>query len=256
MDIVINQALIVLILLFTRFTATILLIPLFGARNLPVRLKILFSLTMTFVFFVAGSYDAALSIERFDGLAMAVVFETLNGLTLGFVVMLIMNALYIAGFLIDMGMGFSMANVVSPTSEAQVPVTANLFYIIAMILFVVSNAHHAVISAFARTLQVAPLGSLALNPLHVENFFELIKETFVIGVQMALPMITVILIANIILGLLSKAMPGMNVFIVGMPFKILIGIAVLLMIMPLMVASISSLINRIFDYIARIIQLM
>ncbi len=256
MDIIVNQALIVLILIFVRFSATVLLIPLFGARNLPVRLKILFSLMMTFVFFSTGVYRMTLPIDRFDGLAMAVAFEIVNGMTLGFVVMLIMNALYIAGFLIDMSMGFSMANVVSPTSEAQVPVTANLFYIIAMILFVVSNAHHAVISAFSRTLQVMPLGDLALNPLHVESFFELVKETFIIGLQMALPMITIILIANIILGLLSKAMPGMNVFIVGMPFKILIGIVVLLMIMPLMVAAISGLIARIFDYIARILQLM
>ncbi len=256
MDIIINHSIIVLFLIFTRFGAMVLLIPLFGARNVPIRVKILFALMMSMIFFLSDVYSVGFTIERFDSFALAVVFEIINGLMLGAVVLIIMNAIYIAGFLIDMGMGFSMANVVSPTSEAQVPVTANFYYVLAMILFVVTNAHHSVIIGFTRTLENTPLGVLALSPLHVEGYFQLIKETFIIGFQMALPMITVILIANIILGLLSKAMPGLNVFIVGMPFKILIGITVLLVMLPLSAASIVAILNRIFEYIDRIIQLM
>ncbi len=256
MDIVINHSIIVLFLIFTRFGSMVLLIPLFGARNVPIRVKIIFAAMMSFIFFMSDVYSVGFTIERFDIFAVAVVYEIINGLMLGVVVLIIMNAIYIAGFLIDMGMGFSMANVVSPTSEAQVPVTANYFYVLAMILFVMTNAHHSVIMGFSRTLENTPLGSLALSPMHVEGYFELIKETFVIGFQMALPMITVILIANIILGLLSKAMPGMNVFIVGMPFKILIGITVLLVMLPLSVAAIVAILNRTFDYIDRVIQLM
>ncbi len=256
MDIIINHSIIVLFLIFVRFGATVLLIPLFGARNIPIRVKVLFTLMMAFVFFVSDSYTVGFDIARFEVFAVAIIFEIINGLMLGVVVLIIMNAIYIAGFLIDMGMGFSMANVVSPTSEAQVPVTANYFYILAMILFVLTNAHHSVILGFTRTLQKTPLGSLAFSPLHVEGYLELIKETFVIGFQMALPMITVIFVANIILGLLSKAMPGLNVFIVGMPFKILIGITVLLLMLPLSVTALVEILKRTFDYIDRVVQLM
>lgn len=256
MDIILTQGIIVWLLIFIRLSFTLLLIPLFGAANTPNQVKIVFSGLLATIFFATGQYQVGIEMARFDILALAVIFEAINGLLVSFVVLMMMNAVYIAGFMIDMNMGFAMANVISPTDEAEIPITANFYYLLTTILFIATNAHHYVILAFNRLLAQTPLGLLGFKPMHIDGFLTLMQETFVIGFQLAMPIIATILVANIILGMLSKAMPGMNVFMVGMPFKILIGLATLFIILPVSAKIILMIIEKTLQYIEQVITIM
>lgn len=253
---VLSELVVIWLLIFLRFGTMLLLVPLFGATNVPNQIKILFTGIMATVFLTTGQYDVGIDPAALDVVLVACIFEIINGLVLGFVVVLIMNAIYIAGHLIDMDMGFAMVNVISAQDESEIPITANLFYLMMMILFVVSNAHHRIIEAFVQSMQIVPLGVLKFNPVHVHTFFELLKETFVIGFQIAFPVILTLLMANLILGMLSKAMPGMNVFEFGMPFKILIGLAVLTVVFPITIQMFQHILERMLTYWHQIIGFM
>jgi flagellar biosynthetic protein FliR len=251
-----TDALVVFLLIFTRLGTVLLLVPLFGASNVPNQAKVLFTALLSLVFFSTGHYTLGIDSANFAHVGIGILFEIINGFTIGFVVVLIMNALYLAGHIIDMDMGFAMVNVISAQDDSEIPVTANFYYLIMMILFVITNSHHRIIEAFHQSLTIVPLGVIRFNPIHVNSYVALIKETFVIGFQIAMPIIATILVANIVLGMLSKAMPGMNVFMVGMPFKILIGLSTLLIVFPITVKMFGFLLERMLTYLQQILFFM
>lgn len=253
---VLSDFVVIWLLIFIRFGTMLLLIPLFGATNVPNQVKVLFTGIMATVFLMSGQYEVAIETGAYAAVFLGFIFEIINGLVLGFVVVLIMNAIYIAGHLIDMDMGFAMVNVISAQDESEIPITANLYYLMMMILFMITNAHHRLIEAFIQSLSIVPLGALRFSPLHVQSFMDLLKETFVIGFQIALPIIVTLLMANLILGMLSKAMPGMNVFEFGMPFKILIGLAVMTVIFPITIQMFGHILERMLTYIQQVLAFM
>ncbi|MCK8058774.1 MULTISPECIES: flagellar biosynthetic protein FliR [unclassified Fusibacter] len=256
MDVILTEGLVTWLLIFSRLGAMLMLVPLFGATNVPMQVKILFTGFLALIFYTSGQYEVGISLTRFDVITTGIIFEIVNGLSIGFVVVAIMNAVYIAGHIIDMDMGFAMVNVISAQDESEMPITANFYYLLIMIIFVTMNAHHRMIEAFIRSLQIAPLGILSFSGFTVSTYFELIKETFIIGFQMAMPVITTIMIANIILGMLAKAMPGMNVFMVGMPFKILIGIFTIYIVFPVTVKMMVHLLDRLMYYMEQVLLFM
>lgn len=251
-----THGLVIWLLIFIRLGAMMTMVPLFGARNVPGQLKVIFLGLLALSFTTLQNFQVGISLDNWNEITLGFIFEGINGLTIGFVVVAIMNAVYLGGHIIDMDMGFGMVNVISAQDEGEMPITANFYYLMVMVIFVITNAHHYLILAFARSIQMTPLGMLSFNGLIVDSYFMLIHETFVIGFQLAMPIIIVILIANIVLGLLSKAMPGMNVFMVGMPFKILIGLMTLVIMFPFTADLLFHLIERMTEYIDRILEMM
>ncbi len=253
---ILTDSLVIWLLIFSRLGAMLILIPLFGASNVPNQVKVLFTGLLALVFFITGQYTLGIEVSDFASVGMGIIAEIINGLALGFVVVLIMNAIYIAGHLIDMDMGFAMVNVMSAQDDSEIPITANLYYLMMMVLFMVTNSHHRLIEAFSRSLDFVPLGTFRFNPVHLNSYLALTKETFIIGFQIALPIIATILVANMILGMLTKAMPGMNVFEIGMPFKILIGLSVLLITFPITVDMFIVMIERMLTYLEQVLLFM
>ncbi len=244
-----QDLIVIWLLIFTRIAAVLFFLPLFRSRNMPMKTKVIFVAIFSYVFLVSGAFNySSLSIEP-AFLLKGIVFEMLNGMTIGFSVLLIMNAVYIAGQLIDTNLGFSMVNVMSAQDDSSLPVSANLYYILMTIVFITVNAHHIVIDAMARSFNHVELGSLGFNITHVAAYTELMSKTFEVGFRIALPVIFTILVSNVILGLLSKAMPGMNVFMIGMPFKIMVGLATLLIIIP----STYNLFMKILDMLGEFV---
>ncbi len=242
-------------LIFSRLTAMLYFLPVFGGRTIPRLVKVLFAMSISLSFLVAGNFVFEFSSVTTSSLLLAIILEVVNGITIGFAATVIMNSIYIAGHLIDMNMGFGMVNVMSANNEARVPITANFYYMFTVMIFFLVDAHHNLIDAFALSLQKLPLGAVGFNMSHVASYTELITSTFVLGFKLAMPIILTVLISNLILGLLSKAMPGMNVFMVGMPFKILIGFFTLLLVAPavynLFFSIIDSFVEFIYSVVAR-----
>lgn len=244
----------ILILIFMRITGIFLQIPLFSSRNIPSVVKVWFVFFITIVItptIIPGTLD----FSNFMTLGYYMLIEFITGLLLGGVVLFVLNALYIAGNIIDTNIGFSMVNVISPTDENQLPVTANLYYVIFMITFLITNSHHAIIRAVVRSFEIIPLGQSFLSGEIINELIKVLGESFVLGVKISMPIILTIIIANVILGILSKAMPGMNVFVIGMPFKILIGLSIILIASPYLFTIFVNMLDSLIDEFNRLIIL-
>ncbi len=227
-----SDVIIVWVLIFVRLSTILVFVPVFSSRSAPMTVKVIFIAAVSSSFLMSGAFNYTPGIIQEVDLLKEVLFEMINGMVIGAAALIIMNSIYIAGRIIDMNIGFSMVNVLSAQDDNSVPVTANFYYTLMLIIFIMLNAHHVIIDAFALSLDKVPLGILGFNSTHVASYNELMTLTFDIGFRMAMPIIMTILVTNVVLGLLSKAMPGMNVFMVGMPFKILIGLFTLSLVFP------------------------
>ncbi len=112
-----------------------------------------------------------------------------------------------------------MVSVVNPIGTEQLAVSANLLYVLAMILFFVIDGHHQLIRVIARSYEVAPVGSGFINLFVSLQLTDLMQEAFILGFKLAAPFIITVFIGNMLLGLLAKAMPGMNVFYLACHLK-------------------------------------
>jgi flagellar biosynthetic protein FliR len=241
------------ILIFTRIAAMFTVIPLFSARNTPVLTKVgfVFFLSLIIVPLQFDSFD--LQINSFIELGGLMVVESIIGFSIGIVTLIIMNTFYLAGSLVDRNIGFAMVSVISAQDESQLPVSANFYYIFALMIFVLTDVHHLLIRAIIDSYTTMPVGANPIMGLIVYDYIEVLTYTFVMGVKMAAPFILTILIANILLGLLSKAMPGMNVFMIGMPLKILIGLFLFSLVMRVYGEVVSEVFAQMMKYIYQLI---
>lgn len=244
------------VLILVRLSMVFVFMPIFSTQGIPAQIKVIFLSMLSFAFMSSGIYDASYLPPGGIDLLVAILYEAINGMTIGFAVVAIMNGIYIAGQMIDMNMGFSMVNVMSATDEDSLPVTANFYYILVLITFLAINAHHMLIDAIALSLSKQPLGALGFNLIHVKSYTELIVLTFEIGFRLAMPVLITVLVSDIVLGLLSKAMPGMNIFVVGMPFKILIGLFTLVLVFPAMKDALIEILEIMGDFIYGVVGRM
>lgn len=231
------------LLIFIRMTGLFVITPIFGRRNIPVYLKIGFSLLLSLILInviEAPELDEYDNILQFTGLAAK---EFIVGITLGFVSYLVFTAIYLAGQLIDMLIGFGMVSVFDPMSNIQVPVTANLYFILSMLVFLAVNGHHYLITALFDSFRVVPLGSAAFGVEVVNDIVRVVGYTFSIGFRIAAPITAAILLSDVVLGILSKSVPQLNVFVVGMPLKIILGIAVMVITIPAFISLLEALFN-------------
>lgn len=225
----------VFLLVFVRMTGLFVVAPIFGRRNIPAYFKIGFS------FFVALILVNTTAIQNFQNeesilaYTLLVMKEFIVGMSIGFVAYIAYTAIYIAGEIIDMQIGFGIVNVMDPISNIQVPVTSNIYFIICMLLFLSINGHHMIIKALFDSFTSLPLGSAVFDASLADGLIAVFTSVFTTGFKIAAPVIATILITDIALGTISRMVPQLNIFVIGMPLKIFIGIVILIITIPMFV---------------------
>lgn len=220
------------LLVFVRMTALFVISPIFGRQNLPTPFKVGFSLFLSII--LLNTLGVA-NVNYYDNIfyyTLLVGKEFLIGIILGYISYLIFSAIYLAGQIIDTQMGFGIVSVLDPISNIQIPISANFYYLITTLFFLILDGHHMLIRALFKSFEVIPIGTMQLNPLMIEHFTNLMTTTFIIGIKVAAPVVMAILVTDIVLGILSKSMPQMNIFMVGMPLKIVIGLLIVVLTIP------------------------
>lgn len=231
--------------IFFRCIGFLIITPIFGRREIPTQVKIGLAAMLSFIVYpVIDNVNFELSIRN---MVLITIRETTVGLAMGYVCLLMFSALYVAGEMIDMQMGFSMVNVIDPQSNSQVPLMGNFYYILAILIFLTANGHHVLISAIIKSYQILPLNTANFS----EGFFNAVLgcflQMFVLGIRIGLPVISVVLIVDIALGVIARTVPQMNVFIVGLPLKIAAGTLGMIMVMPMYLFALDVLFNGMYD---------
>lgn len=243
------------ILLTIRFSGLYLGSPIFGGRNVPAQLKVGLALISSLL--VTPMYTTGLSINDIDLTIIILVFkELIVGMGLGFITMLTFSAVQFAGQFIDVQMGFGIVNVVDPQFGNPLPIIGNFKYIIALLLFLTVNGHHMLLDALFRSVELIPIGYITVGDNWIIFIFGLFIQLFLISLQIGLPLIGTLFIVDIGLGIVARTVPQMNVFVVGIPLKILVGFSLLVMILPIYIKILLHLFERLHRNIFNFIQIL
>ncbi|MHB1313910.1 MAG: flagellar biosynthetic protein FliR [Christensenellales bacterium] len=241
------------ILMFLRITALIVTSPLFGRKNIPNMMKIGFCIVLTYVLFVAYPVAPAIEYQNLLGFVLLCIKELLFGLVLGYVTNMFFSLTQTAGYVIDMQMGFGMVNVLDMQNNISVPITGNFLNMILLLSFFGVNGHHQLIYIMKTTIRNFPVGSITLSPKIGWTALEVFVLAFVLAVNVAMPMIASGLLGELIMGFVVRTVPQMNMFVVGIPLKVLLGLLMLLLVMPIYVSFTNVIFQNMYAAIDKIL---
>lgn len=233
----------VFLLVFVRMTGLFVIAPIFSRRNVPTGIKIGFSFLLAIILMNTVTMPELDSYRNIYQYSLLIAKEFIVGIAIGYVAYLIFIGIYMAGQIIDMQIGFGMVNVIDPMSNIQVPITSNFYFILCMLLFLMANGHHILIKALFESYKFIPLGGAVFGTDLMNDMLRAFGNIFIIGFKISAPIIAAILVTDIALGVISKTVPQLNVFVVGMPLKILLGLAVMILTIPLFVSIVDMLIH-------------
>lgn len=218
--------------------------PFFGRREVPPYTKIgLGSLIAFLVYPMVDNVD--FSPDLWITFIM-IIRESAVGMAMGFICFMFFSALYVAGGIIDVQMGFGIVNVIDPQNNSPVPLVGNFYYILSLLLFLTVNGHHVLISALIKSYEVLPLKNVIFGERLLESIVAFFVQMFVLGLKIALPVVSMVLVVDIALGIIARTVPQINVFIVGLPLKIAAGMVGMIIVMPLYVVALDVLFNGIY----------
>ena len=241
------------ILLMFRVGGLIVPSPIFGRVNIPAMVKIGLTFAISYLFFIVFPQTAAITYSTLVGFALLCAGELLLGIALAFITNIFFSLTsYTAGQIIDMQIGFGIANVYDAQNNTQAPVMGNIINLMLLLLFFAIDGHHKLIEMVYLTIERIPVGALTFTPNIGLVALEVFAKAFLIGVMMALPILASGLTLEIAFGMMMRAVPQIHMFVVGIPLKMLVGIIVFTVTLPIY-AGFSS---RIFDEMFKGIEQM
>jgi len=245
------------VLVLLRVSAIIVTIPVISEASVPVKIKASLSIIIAVIIFpmVAPQMPPIKNIH-FIQLIFLMIGEVLIGITIGFVARLVFAAIQIAGDIIGFQMGFSVANVIDPLSSVQVSVITQLQYLIALLLFLTMNAHHLFFQAIIQSYALIVPLSFHFSGQLMQFIFDISREMFVVALKIAAPIMAVMIFTNVALGVVARTVPQMNIFIVGFPLQIALGLIFLGITTPLFVRLTQGILTGLEGKIITVIRLM
>lgn len=239
------------LLIAVRTSGIFIFSPFFSSQNIPNTMKV--GLTFSISLILASIIPYELSLSN-GALSIIILKELSVGILIGFISYAIFSAFYVMGQIIDMKIGFGMVNVIDPQNRVQVPLMGNFYYTLSFLLLLGINGHHHIISALKDSYSYIPIGNFKFSEGTMNLLVNILSKSFELGFKLSMPIVAIVFLTDIILGILSKTIPQMNVFVVGMPLKILIGLLIILISIPMFFNSINSvfdtLINSLYNFIA------
>lgn len=217
-----------------RITGFVYAAPFFSMQNVPNRVKTGFSVALAVIISNVIPYEA-LVYESVIDFAIIVVKEALAGLLLGFFANISYRILTLAGHMIDMEIGFSMANEYDPVSSSTVTVSSNVYIYSVTLMMLVTYMHHHILQAFVDSYVLVPIGGVSINITLYELMTTYITDFFIIAFRIVIPLFAVVLVTNVILAILAKVAPQMNMFVIGMQLKVLVGLVVFVFIIKMLI---------------------
>ncbi len=228
-------------LVLARISAFFAVGPPFAIPGVPGPVKVAMSVAVAAIVFPLVSPETAVYPEDGWAYIFALVRETLVGLAVGFTASLMLSALVFAGSLIDIHIGFFMSSIFDPVSGSMAGIMSRFMHLLGLAVLLAFNGHHMIIAALARSYALVPVNTAQAGGESALYLIKVFAHMISIGVQIAAPLIAVMLVIDITLGLLARTAPQINVFMLGFPIKIIFGLVTLSVMVPVLVRVIYSL---------------
>lgn len=222
----------VFLLVFLRTLGVLAVAPIFGHRAVISQAKAGFAFALALALFPSTPVTMAVNTELAPYVLGAVKEITL-GMMFGFVARLVFVAVQFAGEIIGIDIGFGVVNVIDPLSAEQISIIGTFKNLIAMVTFLMIDGHHILLQALSESLAMVPLGGVQLTELLARGLVEMTAKVFGMAIKLAAPVVVSLFLTSVALGIMARTMPQMNVFIVGFPLKIAVGMGMMAMTLPL-----------------------
>ncbi len=214
-------------LVLTRVSGLTMTAPVFGAKDAPARVRALLALAIALLILPTQWHvpvdDPGTTVNYLVFLAA----ELLIGLCLGLGMVILFAGLQIAGALIGRLGGLMLANVFDPTMDTEVPLFSRLLFLTAMAVFVCIGGHRMLMAALLDTFAALPPGGGAVPLSVADALVTLVSQSFLLGIRAALPLVTALLLSTLVLGLISRTLPQLNILMVGFGMNAMLSFAIL-----------------------------
>ena len=219
--------------------------PFFNFGSIPRQLKVAFTLIFSALLYLTLPYTEV----RYPGIigfTFMVMSEVLAGGMLGYFTNIVMTILNFTGRLIDMEIGFAMVTMFDPVFKVDTSVSGNLYNYFTILLLLIGNFHHYFLAAFVDAYKVIPIGRAMVNANTVNVIADFLGNYFLIAMRLMLPIYATMLLVNAVLGVMAKVAPQMNMFVVGIQLKLLVGLAVMVLM--------TAMLPGVADYLTKEMQ--
>lgn len=219
------------LLIAVRIIAMLLTSPIFSLRQIPSFVKV--GLSMVIAMIVSSSVKGVplVTSNLFD-LAFYTAKEVLIGVSIGYISTLIFNAVRISAQFMDFQIGFSMSQYYDPSTAGNSTPLERFFNWLATAIFLAFNFHHIILSAIIKSFEVIPVGIYETKLNIFSGVINIFTNSFYLSVQLAAPIVIVLFLTDFTLGLVARTVPQLNIFVLGMPLKVLVGLFAISAILP------------------------
>ncbi|MFH1484629.1 MAG: flagellar biosynthetic protein FliR [Chloroflexota bacterium] len=240
-------------LLFSRVGAMVMSAPPYSNKHVPVPAKIGLAVALTLVLLSPEVIQATAVPEHPITFALAIGRELFVGLLIGFATLLFFTVFQIAAHLIGTQMGFGIATILDPISSTESSLMEQFYSILAILVFLAIDGHHWIIIALQRSLGTVPINGLVLEPA-IDKLATLAFRMLATGVTISLPVAGTLLLVDVALAVMARIVPQINVFFLGLPVKVLVGIVAIISSLSALMPATRRLFASLIEHVALILR--
>ena len=223
----------VFLFVLLRVSALLIVSPIFGGRQYLARAKIGLSFMISLVIFPSVADTPFVIPEGLLPYSLVLLREVILGTVIGFVVLLLFIGIQFAGQIAGLQMGFGIVNILDPQSGDHVSIVGQFLNILATLLVLCFDGHHIILNGLMSSFEAVPLAGVMLKATIGQKMIELTAMTFIVAIKISAPIILALFSVTVAMGILARTVPQMNVFIVGFPVQLAVGLFVLVASLPL-----------------------
>jgi flagellar biosynthetic protein FliR len=237
-----------------RITAMFIAVPMFSIRAVPSRVRLILAVAITFVIMPLLPALPAVEMFSYEGMMVAIA-QVMIGLLSGFIVQLVFSAVIFAGQGIALSMGLGFASMIDPQNGQQVPVVAQFYVIISTLIFFSLDGHLLLIKMLLDSFTTLPIGVDGVAKADIWAIIAWSSRLFAGGLLLAMPVIVSLLLVNVSFGVATRAAPQLNIFSVGFPVTLMLGMLLIWLTLPDLSEQFSGLLTNAYDLIGQLLKL-
>lgn len=230
-------------LIFLRMIAFVVSSVIYGSTNINIPIKVLLAVVLSMVVFPTVQMAAVSNAQLAEDLVLLSAREVAIGLSLGFLTRLFFFTVGMAGELISVSIGLGQAQIFNPMMGSNSNTVEQFYNTLATLIFFAINGHHLVLSGIAQSYELVPLAQLKFNVGPFGQMATFAQDMMVMGIKMCAPIIGAVLVTNIAMGILGRAVPQINVLVTSVPVTLMIGFVLMFICIPLLVMEMHSIVD-------------
>lgn len=232
---------------FLRVAAVLLASPIFGARTVPIRVRMVLAVVLTLI--IQPSLPFLETIEPLSGPGILLIVEQLAiGIIMGIILQIMFATLVMAGQTMATTMGLGFASAADPQNGVQVTMVGQFYLIVGTLFFLAMDGHLLLIQMMVDSFIAIPVNSNVFSMDIFWNITLFSAEMFAAAIIISLPVIVGVLLVNLGFGVMTRAAPQLNIFAVGFPTTMLAGFVLMLLSLPILFPLLSDLFSSSFDF--------